>query len=178
MVASSAAVDTPGYAYSVEVAEGRAYVADGKGGLRIIDVSAPPAIREIGSFLLEKVDVRGVDVRGPYAYLAAGSPGLAIVDVSDPGNVRLVGQSARLRSARAIRVAGRHAFVTDLDWLRVFDVSDPSAPDQIASYQMPAPGYDVWVEGETAYVAAYDGGLIILGLEGQAGPSPNRTGVH
>ncbi len=43
------ALDTPGYAYDVEVVGELAYVADRDSGLRVIDVSNPAAPVEIGS---------------------------------------------------------------------------------------------------------------------------------
>jgi len=59
----------------------RSAIADGKSGLRIIDVSNPSALVEVGHYLPRDGDVRGVDVAGPYAYLASGKPGLVVVDI-------------------------------------------------------------------------------------------------
>ncbi len=44
------ALDTPGYAQSLTLAGDRVYLADGEGGLRIIDVSDPAAPRQLGAF--------------------------------------------------------------------------------------------------------------------------------
>jgi hypothetical protein len=118
----------------------RAYVADGDRGLRIMNVSKPPAVIEIGHFLphRERVDVRGVEVDGSYAYLAAGRSGLSVVDISDPEKPVEVGHHDTPRSARSVKVSGTYAYVGDLKWMRVFDISTPSAPREIAAYKAPA----------------------------------------
>jgi len=64
----------------------RSATADGKSGLRIIDVSNPSVLGEVGHYLPRDGDVRGVDVAGRFAYLASGRPGLVVVDISDPKN--------------------------------------------------------------------------------------------
>ena len=142
-------------------------VADGESGLRIVDVSNPSAPAEIGHFLPQDSDVRGVDVAGPYAYLASGQPGLLVVDISDPGNPREVGRFDTPRTARSVQLAGSHAYVGDLKWLRVIDVSDPSAPREMAAYKTPGYAEEISVVDGAAYVANYDAGLMILGIEAQ-----------
>jgi hypothetical protein len=140
-------------------------VADGESGLRIIDVSDPEAPREVGHFLPQspRVDAREVDVVGHYAYLAAGYAGLIVVDISDPTNPREVPSSGGPRSARTISVSGSYAYVGDHSGLRVFDVSTPSSLRQVEYYKTPSAIGQVWVTEGTAYVAAYEAGLMIFG---------------
>ena len=64
----------------------------------------------------------------------------------------------------------RVTHVGDLEWLRVFDVSTPSVPREIASYKTPSYADDIWVANGTAYVAANDSGLIMLGLTPKENP--------
>ena len=71
------------------------------------------------------------------------------------------------RSARSIQVAGPYAYVGDLKWLRVIDVTNPSAPREIASRKTPGYTKEIIVVDGAAYVANYDAGLIIMGIEGQ-----------
>ena len=148
-------------------------MADSDKGLSIIDISNPSAPIEIGQFLpqRQRFDVRGVDVAGSHAYLAAGYSGLSVVDVSDPKNPREVGRYDTPRAARTVRVSGPYAYVGDLKWLRVFDISEPSAPREIASYKAPATAAAIWIADSKVYVAAYEAGLMILGIEAQQPPS-------
>ena len=66
-----------------------AYLANGKGGLHIVDVSNPHAPRRAGVF-----DPHGVAValakHGQFVYLAASASGLAVFDVTDLAVPRLV----------------------------------------------------------------------------------------
>jgi hypothetical protein len=93
--------------------------------------------------------------------------GLTILDISDPNCPREVGHCDTPRSARSVQVAGSYAYVGDLRWLRVFDISTPSAPREVASYNAPANTADIWVADSGVYVAAYEAGLMILGLATQ-----------
>ena len=49
--------------------------------------------------------------------------------------------------------------------MRVLDISTPAAPREIASYKIPSYADQVWVSDGTAYVAAYDAGMMIMSLE-------------
>ena len=124
-----ARLETPGYAYDVHIAGDLALVADGTSGLRIVDISNPSKVDEIGHFLPDGGDVRGVDVVGSFAYLASGNPGLVIVEISDPRNPKEVATIDTPQTARSIRLDGSYAYVGDLKWLRVIDISTPTARD-------------------------------------------------
>jgi len=72
-------------AWSVVVEEGIAYVADGSGGLTILNVSDPNNVSEF-SAIVTTGSARDVDVVNGIAYVAVGSKGLDIFDVNDPLN--------------------------------------------------------------------------------------------
>ncbi len=84
----ASALDTPGYARDVAVSGGRAYVADGKSGLRIIDVSDPANPREVGRSEGRR-SARTISVSGSYAYVGDYA-GLSVFDVSIPSSPREV----------------------------------------------------------------------------------------
>jgi hypothetical protein len=161
-----AALDTDGYSYNAHVVGNLAFVADGENGLRIVDLSKMPQVKEVGSFMppRERVDVREVEVRGAYAYVAAGYSGVSVVDISDPSQPHEVAHHATPRSATDITLSGDYAFVGDSRWLRVIDVSIPSSPKEVAAYQSPASTGSIWATDSRAYVAAYEAGLMIFGL--------------
>ncbi|MCH8333524.1 hypothetical protein IIC65_06275 [Candidatus Sumerlaeota bacterium] len=75
--------------------------------------------------------------------------------------------------ARDVAVSGSLAYVTDeLSGLQIIDVSDPSAPVLVGSYDTPGIALRVAVSGSLAFVADYKGGLQILRYTGPVPPAP------
>ena len=72
------AYNTPGNAQCVDVSGTVAYVADGSGGLRILQTVAPTAVVAYATGM----DAQDVQVVGTTAYVADGANGLKIFDVS------------------------------------------------------------------------------------------------
>ena len=72
------------FGHRVAVTDGIAYVADGLGGLVMVDVSNPRAPTRLGQLAELPGYARDVALAGDYAYLALQDGGMAIVDVSDP----------------------------------------------------------------------------------------------
>jgi hypothetical protein len=70
---------TGGYASTVRVDDDRAYVAAGKEGLQIIDISDIASPKRIGK--VELTDVRGVDVGNGYLYVADLYEGLIVIKI-------------------------------------------------------------------------------------------------
>jgi formylglycine-generating enzyme required for sulfatase activity len=78
-------VDTPGYAYGIDVDGDYAYVADKHGGLIIYEIGADYLPTQISSMELTG-DPEKIIVKNGTAFLCADDAGLHIVDVSDPFN--------------------------------------------------------------------------------------------
>ncbi len=89
---------------------------------------------------------------------------LVVVNISDPRNASEIGRFDTPRTARSVQVDRSYAYVGDLNWLRVLDISTPATRREIASYKTPSYADHVWVADGTAYVAAYDAGLMIVAL--------------
>jgi hypothetical protein len=85
------AMDTPGNARGIAVDNGYAFVADGREGLLVADVSDPGAPNAVGRLPLAGYAL-GVAVSGRFAYVACGDGGLSVVDVKSPAAPRLVAQ--------------------------------------------------------------------------------------
>jgi len=158
--------DTPWCcAYGVAVSGNYAYVANGRHGLRVIDVSTPSSPAEVGSLDTPGIAF-GVAVSGGYAYVAAGYvSGLWVIDVSTPSSPIEVGFFETLGIARGVAVSGSHAFVTvtkegllqveDSTGLLVIDVSDPSSPIEVGYYDIPEVAGSVTMTGRYAYVTEW-----------------------
>ena len=65
-------------------------------------------------------------------------------------------------AARALDISGSLAYVGDTEWVRVLDLSTPSAPRQIANYKTPSHVMDVWSSDGRVYVANRQAGLLVF----------------
>jgi hypothetical protein len=117
-----------------------------KGGLRILDISAPGNPTEIGDYqdyiaLVSDVAVVGDPTGGSesvYAYLATGvNYGLVTLDVSDPAQP--VSLDTRVpEMTLGIAVTGNTLFATDaLGGLHIADISDPAHAFEIGAFETP-----------------------------------------
>ena len=152
----------------VAVAGDYAYIAASDYGLMIVNVSDPQHPAEASTFSTYVAE--GVAVSGNYAYIADGTNGLRIVDVSNPSSPSEAGSYAPSGFwANRVTVEGSYAYVaagyntgdpvTAWDGLAVIDVSDPSNPDHVGTYEMydqPAYPYDVVVDSGFAYMVDYN----------------------
>ncbi len=102
-----------------------AYIADGEGGLAIVDVSDPsqPTLR---STLAVGGAAKDLVVSNDVVYLAAGATGVAVVDVSDPDVPLLIEIEDTPGSALAVALGNDALFVSDWNDVRVFDRSEPT----------------------------------------------------
>jgi hypothetical protein len=177
------AANTPGYAKSVAIVGTTAYVGqifcanECSASLLIMDVSDPIQPVPISSLAIPRftfAPVVGVVAADGYAYVAAGMGGLRIIDVSDPANAFEVGAWEAAQGAangRQVEVRGHLAFLADgTSGLVVLDVSDPRAPREVASYGAAGGLVDVAVEGDYAYLAAYDS-LVALDVSDATAPA-------
>ncbi|MCL0106055.1 phosphate ABC transporter substrate-binding protein PstS family protein, partial [Thermodesulfovibrionales bacterium] len=151
-------VDTPGRAYDVFISGDHAFVADGRGGLQIIDVSNPRSPAIVGSVgtTCRVSRARNVFISGDHAFVAEGS-GLQIIDVSNPRSPAIIGRVDPPAHVRDVFISGDHAFVTtDVGWrggLQIIDVSNPRSPIRIGSVGTPGQAYNVFISGDHAFVA-------------------------
>jgi|GEM_PF-635516 len=106
---------------------------------------------------------------GGYAYGAGYTSGLLIARITDPGAPVIVSQYSA-PGARAVRVAGHHAYLVGSFGLQILDVGNPFVPTLIGSCPLTGGGTDVAVQGTTALVAANEGGTYIIDVSAPANP--------
>ncbi len=149
---------------------GRLFVADGKGGLEIWDVTDAVNPQKLGGYYAP--EALSVSAAGSYAYVAAGDSGLFVIDVSNPANPQLV---TRLRwgtgsSALDVFIRGSHAYVGGRYRLRVLDISDPANPQVVGGYDSDYAILNLYVEGTYAYLARSSGGYLIVDVSDPSNP--------
>ncbi|MCK4733572.1 MAG: hypothetical protein KAT65_14055 [Methanophagales archaeon] len=159
--------DTSGGALDVAVADNYAYIADGIGGLCIVDVSDPSEPTLEGLYSTGEM-MQSITVHGDYAYIGAGfnfaysgagsKGGFYIFDISKPSNPTKIGEIINI-TVNDVAVSGNYAYLTVVNStpdssvycsLYVVDISDPSNPTKIG--ECDDGGTRVFVLGNYAYV--------------------------
>lgn len=162
-----------------------AYVAWGAYGLVSIDISDPYNMEDGDHIYLAGSDHEyasgiALDVGGDYAYIATAGQGLRIVNISNPDsmfevpiNVQCSGNQERLilQGDRLYITGATSGFPIELS-LQIVDVSDPENPSLVGSWAgvtpgcCQDPGHDVVVNGDYAYVAGEDVGIVVFDVSG------------
>jgi len=155
------------------VTQGNFVYAAGNSGLQIVDISNPDVPVAAGAYTpANQPLVQGVAVGGNYAYLSLGSYGLDIVNIQNPkapSRVAVLG-SPSISNIGLVQVSGNVVYGTESvslasstsSILRAIDVSTPSAPALIGSFDLStlnagAAEYvsDLAVVGNRLYVLSY-----------------------
>jgi len=171
--------DTPGSALDVALSEdgNTAYIADGRYGLQIIDISNPVVPTRIGNYdtdgFCESVTV---PAGGVLAYIADGNKGFKIIDITDSRLPTLKGSRSTFEYTYHVAVSLDEtiAYVTDTySGLQIIDIGNPAAPSLAGVYNTPgsAEGVILSADGAVAYVADYGRGLQIIDIGNPAAPS-------
>lgn len=98
------------------------FIADGKQGLKIADISDPNAPFLISS-LAATGTVKDLAYRSPYLFLAVGAAGVDLVDVSDPSQPVLLDNYNTTGYASRVAVNDSLIAVSDWDDIEILQVS-------------------------------------------------------
>lgn len=152
-----------GYCRNIKIAGDKAFVADTRRGLVVLDLStANPEIR----WAQGRGGAMGLDIAGDRLLVAVGNKGLQVWSIAEPGPPRLVGQCRTSGEAWDVWSKDDHAFVADLkQGVTVVSLGDPKKPAVV--------GRALWDndtsiaeiirgENDTVCVAAGAQGLILL----------------
>ncbi|MFZ2725664.1 MAG: hypothetical protein WAX77_05405 [Methylococcaceae bacterium] len=162
------------YANSLQIIGTTAYLADGVSGFQLVSISNPylPILK--GVYTNGYSSVNDVQVVGNIAYLAdngTDASGLQIINISNAYLPFRVG-SLTTYDARDVQVIGSRAYLADgYAGLDIIDISDPSAPYLIGSYENTAgTAYSVDVVGHIAYIADGTAGLQVVDVSNANAP--------
>jgi len=170
---SGATWDT-GNVYAVEVYDGSVYAASGVGGLAVLPITGSCTLGT-PSFYSTAYEARDVSVAADVAFVAAGD--LYAVDVSSLPTLTDLGSCEIPGGAVGVATAdGTRAFVAaGARGVQVARRLSPSAgPTWVGDYDPFSSVYDVVVDGNYAYVAAGDHGLLEVST-GLSGPGIIRS---
>ncbi|NQT34143.1 T9SS type A sorting domain-containing protein [bacterium] len=133
-------IETPPGVTDVEVENCYAFIACGDSGMYVMDVRNPQEPDIVGHLVVFEDSVQAVldiTIGGNYACLLT-EVGIKIVDIEDPAQPRIVGRIGDNRYWNRIQVEGDIIYLsgTSSGSIRVFDISDRSAPEYL--YWFPA----------------------------------------
>ena len=176
-----------GFASHVALAGRWAYTIDYRDGLRVIDLTRPAALTEVGAHevgaLTDPWTLDDVEAADDYVYLAASNLGLQIVDATNPAAPVEVGRCLPDSNPFSTAVVGDYAYVVDGYGLHTIDATDRQNPVEVGSVFLPWGGDDwlsrtIAVAGGYAYVAqaanhwrvGLSGGLWIVDITNPTAP--------
>ncbi|MCB9175707.1 MAG: PQQ-binding-like beta-propeller repeat protein [Caldilineae bacterium] len=122
--------------------------------------SGPPdAPRILGSIPAE-LDKGGFAVHRGFLFLGAPGEILRVIDVREPASAREVARlamppdpvSGRRAPVWRIAIEDDLAYLANDEWVRVLDVSDPTAPRQVSAWRSSGGATDLAVRDRRAYV--------------------------
>ena len=158
-------------AVAVAAAPGRAYLADARAGLVILDASVPANPAPI-SVTATGATSLGLAVDGRYTYLADAE--LFVYDHADPAQPRLVGTAIIPGTASRVALVAGHAYVTSAGvsgLLEVVDIADPTQPEVVAEVEFPGYPGPILAHDGVLYLGDFlFGGLYVLDLADPAAP--------
>lgn len=145
------------------------YVANLKGGLRIIELADYATAKEVG-FLTSANQALDVAVRDTLAFLAEGAGGLRIINVKNPTAPVNLAVYPSL-AARGVAVSGNYVYLADGGYgLKIINITDPANPRLTGQYTTVDDVRDVTVSENRAYLANGNSGLLILSVLNPANP--------
>jgi hypothetical protein len=149
------------FAQGVSVAGNYAYVVGRCGGtLAVVDVSSPTNLVVVGSLGLGSPADR-IAVKNNTAFISTWSGGTEVVDVSTPTNPVIV---TNIASGFAMGFAGDELYLGSGFNLLSFNISTPTHPVQVASYNLFDYLENFQVVSNRVYIANWERGLTVVDI--------------
>lgn len=148
--------DSDGTALAVEVRNETAYLADGRGGLKILDMHHPGG-REMGSLALDG-EANSLLLTNDTLWISLDSQGIAAVDVSDPFRPRKTGSYYIDGSTRGLALQSNLLYVANTaNDLVILQAGQVERITPVGSYAHGMlQGRDICVSGTNAWLALED----------------------
>jgi len=146
----------------IDINDNTVCYSDDTWGMRVIDVSDPYDIQEIG-FVEPQGSVRRVDVCGDYVYCADVLTGLRIIDASDPENpVETAFYESPTGIAYDVKVQENIVYLADSSGVVILDCSDPTSPEVLSYTLAGYMAYRLQVRDQVVFLGDFYGNIIIL----------------
>ncbi|MFW9781628.1 MAG: hypothetical protein ACFFFB_05010, partial [Candidatus Heimdallarchaeota archaeon] len=175
-----------GFAYGVFVDGNHAFIAAGNQGLQVIDIKNPMTPNQIAECAISGI-AYGIFVAGNYAFIASGERGMQIIDITDPRQPRRINGCITTGIAYDVFISGNHAYLAcGFEGLKIINIEDLNNLQIIGNFYLgrtveyPSGQNDpliiessaraIFVEGDFAYVANEDKGLLVISIDDKENP--------
>jgi len=161
-------LQTTGYAQDLIKKDNMVYIAQGEGGLMVVDVTIPSSPQTV-SITAKKV--RGysskIDMKDSVVYLAAGGFGVTVVDVADPYNPYVTVSNSQMKPAKSLHIFNSYIIVgLSEQGFIISDITNPAHPTTCDDTEVPgyAQGITTTADSVLLLVACGEVGLSILDI--------------
>ncbi len=155
---------TRGRSRYVRLRDKLAYVANGRAGLRIVDVANPQAPKRAGAFYPHG-KAQALAMYEGYVYMAASGSGVIIFDVSNPKAPVPIATTPLRGGATDISIVPPYAYVGTLgknSAVTILDLTKPLQPRRVGHLKVPGRIIDLAVRNGIIHLACLDQGLVIV----------------
>ena len=143
----------------IVVAGSYIFLANGTGGVKIIDNADPANPLEVGRYPAE--ETKGIIIKGERAYIADGYRGIKILDINDPGNPILLG-SRKTTDATKLALMKDTLFIADgKAGIKIIDISSERRPSRTGTLDTDF-AKDILIHGAELFLADGPGGFKII----------------
>ncbi len=150
---------TPGSAQDVIRKDTNVYIAQGEGGMIVINVKDPFEPEEVS---ISSDGVRGYSSRITYSdsvvYISAGTYGITVINVSDPYNPLVTVSNLNMKPARNVSIYGEYlvAAVGELG-IKFAEISYPTQPDIRGGISTAGYAYGTAITPDSLHIAVANG---------------------
>lgn len=137
------------------------FIADQDGAIRVLDVSAAPAISQL-SYLPYVGSNFALELDGDLLFVAKGWRGVWVLDVSDPTNPSSITLMNTPGSAEDLSAAYPYLYVADGPYVRCYDYSDVQNLTEVGSYRCDDFSSGLSAFGRSVHVGGMAGGWTML----------------
>lgn len=159
---------TSGYAEDIILKDSLAYIAQGQGGLIIINVSNPKAPKFVSELTY---GLRGYSYKlankDSVIYLAAGTFGVSTVNVKDPANPVITQENRAIAPSKNFHIMGSYLFTAvSEEGINITKITDPAHPDIRQTFFVPgyAQGVCTSADSNFLFIACGEVGFTIFDI--------------
>ena len=170
----------PGLVRGIALSKGFAYVGAGS-SLIIFDLSLPAQPKSIGRYDGLPGSVQSLYIQDNIAYVGIeiwkneeGCGSLWMIDITNPENMHLLATIPLANPLTAVKVVDHLAYITTwANQLQIFDLSNPSQPRKLSTFDAGGAASDLIIVNQTVYVAST--GILMIDVSDPTEPHKIST---